>query len=201
MTIYELLHLLHTYTMPSSKRDYPSSTYPEQGSGHGSSSYRNSSRSNRSYRRSRSGGDGYDVRRSARRNSDDQHSHDDNDYRRGRDDRREDRDERQSRSRYSTKRDSRRDDDRDRSYDRNSNDRHTEKKGRSSSLGFLERVLPRDFRPSHADPEARLHRLQKEKDCPGFDWTPGLVLGLIGAAALFNHERSLIKRQKKEYFD
>jgi hypothetical protein len=27
------------------------------------------------------------------------------------------------------------------------------------------------------------------------------VLGLIGATMLFNHEKSLIKRQKKEYFD
>jgi hypothetical protein len=132
-------------------------------------------------------------------------SSDSNDYHHSRDDRRRrNRDERRSRDRHSTRRDSRRDDDRDRdrdrSHDRSPKDRHIEKKGRSSSLGFLERVLPREFRPSHADPEARLHRLQMEKDNPGFNWTQGLVLGLIGAAALFNHERSLIRRQKKEYF-
>ncbi|KAL6902798.1 hypothetical protein GGI43DRAFT_353070 [Trichoderma evansii] len=176
--------------MPSLKRDYPSSMYPEPGSTYGSSSYSNSGRS------SKNGGDSH----GARRNSDGHHSYN-SDYRRGRDYHRGDRDrnERQSRDTYSTKRDSRRDD--NRSYDRNSNNNHIDKKGRSSSLGFLERVLPREYRPSHADPEARLHRLQKEKENPGFDWTPGLVLGLIGAAALFNHERSLIRRQKKEYFD
>lgn len=187
--------------------------YPEHGSGYGSSNYGQSSRSNR---RSRSGGDGYDARRSTRRTGyiphsyDDSHddnsesSYDGNGYRRGLDDRRRgDRDERHSRERYSSKRDSRRDDarDRDRSYDRNPDKDDIEKKGRSSSLGYLERVLPREFRPSHADPEARLHRLQKEKECAGFDWTPGLVLGLIGATMLFNHERSLVKRKKKEYFD
>ncbi|KAK1244778.1 hypothetical protein MKX08_004407 [Trichoderma sp. CBMAI-0020] len=203
--------------MPSSRRDYPSSMYPEHGSGDGSSNYSQSSRSNR---RSKSGGDGYDARRSTRRSGYIPHSYDDshddnsessfdgNGYRRGLDDRRRgDRDERHSRDRDSSKRDSRRDDDRDRnhdrdrSYDRNPDKDHIEKKGRSSSLGFLERALPRDFRPSHADPEARLHRLQKEKNCDGFDWTPGLVLGLIGATMLFNHERSLVKRKKKEYFD
>ncbi|KAL7924135.1 hypothetical protein ACQKWADRAFT_20844 [Trichoderma austrokoningii] len=191
--------------MSPSKRDYPSSMYPEHGSSYGSSNYSTGGRSSRS---SRSGGDGYDAQRSARYNSDMPYGYDDTDYRRGRDDRRRgDRAERRSRDRHSTRRESRRDDDRDRdrdrdrSYDRNPNDRHAEKKGRSSSLGFLERVLPREFRPSHADPEARLLRLQKEKDNPGFDWTPGLVLGLIGAAALFNHERSLIRRQKKEFFD
>ncbi|KAM0472843.1 hypothetical protein ACHAPX_008520 [Trichoderma viride] len=201
--------------MPSSRRDYPSSMYPEHGSGYGSSNY---SQSGRGSRRSRSGGDGYDARRSTRKSGyiphsyDDSHddnsesSYDNNGYRRGLSDRRRGgRDDRHSRERYSSKRDSRRDDNRDRgrdrSDDRNPDKDHIEKKGRSSSLGFLERVLPRDFRPSHADPEARLHRLKKEKDCAGFDWTPGLVLGLIGATMLFNHEKSLIKRQKKEYFD
>lgn len=163
--------------------------YPEHGSSYGSSSYGDSARS------TRGGGDGY----GARRNSDSHHSYS-SDHRRGRDyPRGEDRNERNSRDAYSTKRGSRRGD--DRSRDRNSNNNHTDKKGRSSSLGIFERVLPRDFRPSHADPDARHHRLQKEKECPGFDWTPGLVLGLIGAAALFNHERSLIRRQKKDYVD
>lgn len=178
--------------MPSSKRDYPSSMYPEHGSSYRSSGYSHSSR------RSRSGGDGGDD--GARRNSDSHHSYN-HDYRRGRENRRGDRSGRYVRDSHSTstRRDSRRDD--NRSYDRHSSYNDVERKGRSSSLGILERVLPHDFRPSKADPEARLHRLQKEKECPGFDWTPGLVLGLIGAAALFNHERSLIRRQKKEYYD
>lgn len=203
--------------MPSSRRDYPSSMYPEHGSGYGPSNY---SQSGRSSRRSRSVGDGYDSRRSTRRSTrrsgyiphsyDDSHedssesNFDENGYRRDLEDRRrQDRDERHSHDRYSSKRDSRRDDDRDRdrSYDRDPDREHIEKKGRSSNLGFLERVLPREFRPSHADPEARLHRLQKEKDSPGFDWTPGVVLGLIGATMLFNHEKSLVRRKKKEYFD
>ncbi|KAL7895356.1 hypothetical protein HDV63DRAFT_2515 [Trichoderma sp. SZMC 28014] len=195
--------------MPSSRRDYSSSMYPEH------------SQSGRSSRRSRSGGD-YDSRRSTRRSArrsgyiphsyDDSHedssesSFDENGYRRDLEDRRrQDRDERHSHNRYSSKGGSRRDDDRDRdrdrSYDRDPDREDIEKKGRSSSLGFLERVLPREFRPSQADPEARLHRLQKEKDSPGFDWTQGVVLGLIGATMLFNHEKSLIRRRKKEFFD
>ncbi|KAH8127305.1 hypothetical protein ACSS6W_001241 [Trichoderma asperelloides] len=179
--------------MPSSKRDYPSSMYPEHGSSYRSSGYSHSSR------RSRSGGDADADADGARRNSDSHHSYN-HDYRRGRDYRRGDRSERYTiRDSHSARRDSRRDD--NRSYDRDSKYNGVERKGRSSSLGFLERVLPHEFRPSKADPEARLHRLQKEKECPGFDWTPGLVLGLIGAAALFNHERSLIRRQKKEYYD
>jgi hypothetical protein len=66
---------------------------------------------------------------------------------------------------------------------------------------MLERLLPSDFRPSQADPEARHHRLSKEKECEGFDWTPGIVLGLIGATALFSVEKSLVKRRKKEYIE
>ncbi|PTB42805.1 uncharacterized protein TrAFT101_001388 [Trichoderma asperellum] len=171
--------------MPSSKRDYPSSMYPEHGSSYSSSSYSHGSR--------RGDGDG------ARRNGDSHRSYN-HDYRRGRDYRRGDRSERYIREdSHSARRDSRRDD--NRPHDRDSKYNDVERKGRSSSLGILERVLPHDFRPSKADPEARIHRLQKEKECPGFDWTPGLVLGLIGAAALFNHERSLIRRQRKEYYD
>ncbi|EGR48022.1 uncharacterized protein TRIREDRAFT_122187 [Trichoderma reesei QM6a] len=72
----------------------------------------------------------------------------------------------------------------------------------NSNAGRLwERVLPPDFRPSQADPDERRRRRLKEKECEGFDWTPGIVLGLLGAAALFNHERSLVRRRKKEYIE
>ncbi|OTA01724.1 hypothetical protein A9Z42_0020480 [Trichoderma parareesei] len=71
----------------------------------------------------------------------------------------------------------------------------------NSNARLWERVLPPDFRPSQANPDERRRRRLKEKDCEGFDWTPGIVLGLLGAAALFNYERSLVRRRKKEYIE
>ncbi|KAM0257519.1 hypothetical protein ACHAQJ_004333 [Trichoderma viride] len=179
--------------MPSSKRDYPSSLYAEHGTSYKPGGYSNSN-SNRNSSRSRSsnsGGDSY----AARRSSDSHHGY--NDHRRGRGDRNE-----------RPSRDSKRDSRRDHSYDRNTrkngsnsgSSRHHHN-GRSSSMGILERFIPSDFRPSQADPEARHHRLSKEKECEGFDWTQGVVLGLIGATALFSVEKSLVKRKKKDYIE
>ncbi|RFU73226.1 hypothetical protein TARUN_9028 [Trichoderma arundinaceum] len=186
--------------MPSSRRDYPSSMYPECGSSYGGSYGGNSSR------------DGYP----ARRNNDRYRGYDD--YTRSRDRRHEERGlgrERHSRDVYTDKRDHYHNHSRDRNNNnsdgKNSNHRNNKDKNkdnstsgrRSSSISatVLEKFLPPDFRPSQADPEARHHRLTKEKECEGFDWTPGVVLALVGATALFSVERSLIKRQKKDYIE
>lgn len=59
--------------------------------------------------------------------------------------------------------------------------------------------MPPDYRPSRADPDARRERLSKEHEAGGFDWTPGFVLALMGAATLFSVEKSLVRRQKKDY--
>lgn len=169
--------------MPSSRRDYPSSMYPECGS---------------SYSRSRSS--------SLQR---DKNSHyDDGDYARSRDPRhKSDKSERQSQSRdvHANNRDRYYDSPRDRRDNSNSKDNYTDRKNSTSrtrsNASTFERLLPHDFRPSHADPEARHHRRQKEKECEGFDWTPGVVLALIGATALFKAEKSLVRRRKKEYVE
>lgn len=59
--------------------------------------------------------------------------------------------------------------------------------------------MPPDYRPSRADPDARRERLSKEHESEGFDWTQGFVLALMGAATLFSVEKSLVRRQKKDY--
>ncbi|KAL7788999.1 hypothetical protein V8C37DRAFT_225606 [Trichoderma ceciliae] len=190
--------------MPSSRRDYQSSMYPECGSSH------------------RSGSDGGSY--TAQRNKD---SHDGySDYNRSRDSRHGDRGGRHTGDAYADKRDSRHDRFYDGSSSRSANSNRkngsgrnsshhsnngppgrsrsssrNRSKSRSKSKSILERFLPADFRPSQADPEARHHRRRKEKECEGFDWTPGVVLALIGATALFSVEKSMIKRQKKDYVD
>ncbi|KAK4080463.1 hypothetical protein Trihar35433_1568 [Trichoderma harzianum] len=65
--------------------------------------------------------------------------------------------------------------------------------------GIWEKFVPPDYRPSRADPDARRERLSKEHEAGGFDWTPGFVLALMGAATLFSVEKSLVRRQKKDY--
>ncbi|KAL7949862.1 hypothetical protein V8C42DRAFT_308806 [Trichoderma barbatum] len=169
--------------MSASRRDYPSSLYPEVGSSYRSSGYTNSNNSTSGY--------------SSRRNSSSNHHHSHGDYPRSRDHGHLDRNERNPRDAHPTNTRTK-SSQRGRSLDHHNRDR---KNGGSSkrSSSLWERVLPPDFRPSQADPEARHHRLCKEKECEGFDWTPGVVLALMGAAALFSVERSLIKRQKKDY--
>ncbi|KAL7810390.1 hypothetical protein V8C26DRAFT_239300 [Trichoderma gracile] len=181
--------------MPSSKREYPSSMYPEVGSSYTSAA---------GY--SDNGADGY---YSTRRRSYDNHDDHYRDYRsrdgdgaRDRhhrhDDRAANRDSHrnpQDKNTTTTTNNRATRDNRERGGDRRSST------GSSSNARIWERVLPPDFRPSQADPEERHRRRSKEKECEGFDWTPGIVLGLLGAAALFNHERSLVRRRKKEYIE
>ncbi|KAI9167170.1 hypothetical protein HJFPF1_03295 [Paramyrothecium foliicola] len=51
--------------------------------------------------------------------------------------------------------------------------------------------------PSHADPEQRSTRKSKEKECGGFDWTPGIAIALLGAMTLLDVQKSVDKREKR----
>ncbi|UKZ73521.1 hypothetical protein TrVFT333_001168 [Trichoderma virens FT-333] len=144
--------------MPSSRRDYSSSLYPEVGSSSYKSGYSNSDGNNSI--------SGY----SSRRNSTNHHSY--GDYPRSRDHRHRDRNERHFRDAHSTNtKDSRR----SYSHDRNRDDRKNSGGSSSSSnntikqrtRGIWERAIPPDYRPSQADPDARRERLSKEKECGG----------------------------------
>ncbi|PTB73002.1 hypothetical protein M440DRAFT_1404728 [Trichoderma longibrachiatum ATCC 18648] len=161
--------------MPSSRKSYPSSMYPEVGSSYQSNGYSDNGAND----------EAYSTRRSYERNSDRSRYREDADVRRHR----HDDDARTSR-------------DLNRSHqDKNNQTRDNRDRRRNSTGRIWERVLPADFRPSQADPDERHRRRSKEKECEGFDWTPGVVLALLGAAALFNHERSLVRRRKKEYIE
>ncbi|PTB63996.1 hypothetical protein BBK36DRAFT_1125156 [Trichoderma citrinoviride] len=196
--------------MPSSRRgDYPSSLYPEVGS----STYRSGYGSDDNI------SSGYSARRDHDSNSDHyrdyRYSEDGGgDGARSRRPRHDDRNEGFSRRDDSQPRkEANRSQSSRRHQDRNNNNRTTRDRERrgdsrrnstastSSSGRIWERILPPDFRPSQADPDERHRRRSKEKECEGFDWTPGVVLALLGAAALFNHERSLVRRRKKDYIE
>ncbi|KAL7933782.1 hypothetical protein V8C35DRAFT_280629 [Trichoderma chlorosporum] len=179
----------------SRQQDYPNSLYPEVGSDY-RSGYSNANNSN--------SGDYY----SPRRNSSAHRSH--GDHARSRDHRHRDRNERHHRdarsasSRRSPSYDRGRDDERrtNGGSSRGGHDGRSESKTiKQRTRGVWEKFIPHEYRPSKADPEARHHRLSKERECEGFDWTQGWVLALIGTAALFSVEKSLVRRQKKEYFD
>lgn len=74
----------------------------------------------------------------------------------------------------------------------NSNSTNTSRKN-----SIVQKYMPPDFRPSKADREEREKRKQHEKECGGFDWSHGVELALVGAAAAFGIEKALSKSQKK----
>ncbi|KAL7915643.1 hypothetical protein GGI35DRAFT_2464 [Trichoderma velutinum] len=192
--------------MSPSRQDYPSSLYPEVGSRYSRSDY-GTNNSNTSTV------GGYSS--TSRRNSSNYHSY--GDYPRSRDRRHRDRNERHSRDAHSTNprrgrsysHERNREDSRktgggssstrsasDNYRDRNRSDSRTIKQ---RSRGLWEKFIPPDYRPSKADPDARRERLNKEHETEAFDWTHGFVLALMGAATLFSVEKSLVRRQKKDY--
>ncbi|TFA99189.1 hypothetical protein CCMA1212_009045 [Trichoderma ghanense] len=178
----------------STRRDssYPSSMYPEVGSSYRSGGY------------SDNGADRYPARTSHDKNTNHSHNHRYRDVDVARD--RHHRHDLPRNDPHANK-------DTNRSHQNNNNNKNPrprENKDRerrnsttsgSNNPRIWERVLPADLRPSQADPDERHRRRSKEKECEGFDWTPGVVLALLGAAALFNHERSLVRRRKKEYIE
>ncbi|KAL5089828.1 hypothetical protein Trisim1_004944 [Trichoderma cf. simile WF8] len=195
--------------MSRSRRDYPSSLYPEVGSRY--------SRSDHTY----DDISDYSSSTSRRRNSSANYHSQHGDYSRSRDHRHRDRNERRSRDAHSAnprrgrshsyERNNREEDANSRSsrarsasnYNGNStrknNNRSESRTIKQHTRGIWEKFVPPDYRPSRADPDARRERLSKEHEAGGFDWTPGFVLALMGAATLFSVEKSLVKRQKKDY--
>ncbi|KAL7962861.1 hypothetical protein V8C34DRAFT_126537 [Trichoderma compactum] len=198
--------------MSRSRRDHPNSLYSEVGSSYNRSDY----------------GYGYDnnstvsgYSSTSRRNTTSSNHHSHGDYPRSRDHRHRDRNERRPRdarsanprrgrshshecSREEDGSSSRKPNSRARSASNNNSysnrsNSNSNKTIKQHTRGIWEKFVPPDYRPSRADPDARRERLSKEHESEGFDWTPGFVLALMGAATLFSVEKSLIKRQKKDY--
>jgi hypothetical protein len=57
-------------------------------------------------------------------------------------------------------------------------------------------LLP-DMRPSKANPEHRAARKQLENENPGFDWTPCLLLALLGFSFLVDVEKDVKRYEEK----
>lgn len=61
----------------------------------------------------------------------------------------------------------------------------------------MRRYAPPDPRPGKADAQAREARQSIEKDIGGFDWTPVVILGVMGATTLFSFDRAIQKHEKR----
>ncbi|KAI5866938.1 hypothetical protein GGS23DRAFT_593670 [Durotheca rogersii] len=64
-------------------------------------------------------------------------------------------------------------------------------------MGKLAPADPRTYLPSRAHPQHRSARKELERRQPGFDWTPPLVLGLIGVGLAWDIEKQVRRAEER----